>query len=155
VQNVVYAKFQSVSGRLVPFEVVTHYINSKRSVDLRITSLEATSNPPDDSLVVSGATKGKCSGDGHGQVIQGLIVSKVAPVYPPGARMAHVSGTVVLRITIGKTGEIKDVQVALSPRADLSESAVAAVRQYVYKPFLLDGVPVEVIGFITINYVSR
>jgi Gram-negative bacterial TonB protein C-terminal len=42
-----------------------------------------------------------------------------------------------------------------SPRPDLAGSAMTAVKQYVYRPFLLDGAPVEVDGMITVNYASR
>jgi protein TonB len=87
-------------------------------------------------------------------VIQGLIISKVQPVYPPIARAAHVSGTVVLHITISKTGAVENVQVVSGP-AMLQNSALDAIRQYRYKPFLLNGEPTEVDGTITVNYVSQ
>jgi protein TonB len=87
-------------------------------------------------------------------VIAGLIISKVQPVYPPIARAAHVSGTVVLHITISKTGAVENVQVVSGP-AMLQNSAVDAIRQYRYKPFLLNGEPTEVDGTITVNYVAQ
>ena len=60
----------------------------------------------------------------------------------------------VLHITISKTGAVENVQVVSGP-AMLQNSALDAIRQYRYKPFLLNGEPTEVDGTITVNYVSQ
>lgn len=85
-------------------------------------------------------------------VIAGLIVKKVAPIYPERAKAEHVSGTVILHAIIGRDGRIHLLQPISAPDADLAISAIAAVRQWVYKPYLLNGQPTEVDTQITVNY---
>jgi len=78
-------------------------------------------------------------------------VTKVVPVYPPEARIAGVQGTVVMHAIIGKTGTIENLDVLSGPEA-LRSSALDAVRQWTYKPYLLNGNPVAVDTTITIHY---
>lgn len=79
------------------------------------------------------------------------FVTKVVPVYPPEARIAGVQGTVVMHAIIGKTGTIESLDVLSGPEA-LRSSALDAVRQWTYKPYLLNGNPVAVDTTITISY---
>lgn len=78
-----------------------------------------------------------------GGVAAGMILQKTTPIYPPIAKAARVSGTVVLQATISKTGTITNLRVISGP-AMLQESALEAVRQWRYRPYLLNGEPVEV-----------
>lgn len=78
-----------------------------------------------------------------GGVAQGLLVEKVPPVYPMDAKAAGVSGTVVLQATIGKDGHIEDLRVVSGPEM-LQQAALDSVRQWVYRPYLLNGESVEV-----------
>jgi TonB family protein len=78
-----------------------------------------------------------------GKAMVGLILKKVAPEYPPIAKAAQVQGTVVLQAVIGTNGGIENLRVISGPPM-LQQAALDAVRQWVYKPFLLDGEPVEV-----------
>jgi peptidyl-prolyl cis-trans isomerase A (cyclophilin A) len=73
---------------------------------------------------------------------EGLIVKKVAPIYPREARAAHVWGTVVLQAVIGTDGHVYDLQVTSGPEV-LRQAAIDAVKQREYRPYLLDHVPVE------------
>jgi TonB family protein len=81
----------------------------------------------------------------------GMIISKVDPVYPDEAKAAHVQGTVVLRATISKTGDVEKLNVVSGP-PELMVSAIDAVRQWKYKPYLLNGEPTEVQTTININF---
>jgi protein TonB len=72
-----------------------------------------------------------------------MLLQKTMPVYPPIAKAARVSGTVVLQATISKQGTIENLHVISGP-AMLQQSAMDAVRQWRYKPYLLNGEPVEV-----------
>ncbi len=76
-------------------------------------------------------------------VSEGLILQKTKPVYPPIAIAAHAQGTVVLAATISKGGTIENLRVVSGP-AMLQQAAVDAVRTWRYRPYLLDGQPVEV-----------
>lgn len=76
-------------------------------------------------------------------VMQGLVIRSVVPDYPPVAKAAHVEGTVVLAATISKAGRIENLHV-VSGSPMLTQAAVDAVAQWVYRPYLLNGQPVEV-----------
>jgi protein TonB len=84
-------------------------------------------------------------------VSQGLLLKKVAPVYPAIALQLHKHGAVELLATISKQGTITRIQM-LSGDALLAKSAVDAVRQWKYHPYLLNGEPVEIQTQITINF---
>ena len=86
-----------------------------------------------------------------GGVVAGRILTKVPPVYPPEARAASIGGTVVLHAIIGKDGTIQKLTVVSGPDM-LQKAAVDAVRQWVYEPYLLNGVATEVDTTIMVNF---
>jgi periplasmic protein TonB len=86
-----------------------------------------------------------------GGVVQGLLVHQVKPEYPPPARTAHIEGQVVLHAVIGKDGGVKQVQV-LSGHPMLASAAQNAVKQWRYRPYVLNGQPVEVDTTINVNF---
>jgi TonB family protein len=86
-----------------------------------------------------------------GAVMAGQIVKQVHPVYPAEARAARIQGTVTLKAVIGKDGVVEQLSVVSGP-PELVQSAMDAVRQWQYKPFLLNGNPVEVQTTINVNY---
>jgi TonB family protein len=87
-------------------------------------------------------------------IMQNQIVKKVTPVYPPEAKKARIQGKVLLNAIIGKTGEVENLKVS-SGDPMLQQSAMEAVRQWTYKPFLLNGQPVEVKTTITVTYTLK
>jgi len=84
-------------------------------------------------------------------VTKGLLIQKLEPSYPPLARAARVQGEVILSAVIDTNGEIKNLQL-VSGHPMLVPSAIAAVRQWRYKPYLLNGQPVEVETTITVIF---
>jgi periplasmic protein TonB len=76
-------------------------------------------------------------------VMQGLLIRQVVPNYPPIPKAAHLEGTVVLTATISKAGRIENLRV-VSGSAMFTQAAMDAVAQWVYRPYLLNGQPVEV-----------
>lgn len=78
-------------------------------------------------------------------------IFNVPPEYPAVARAAHVSGVVILEAVIGEDGLVRDVRV-LRSIALLDAAAVEAVRQWRFKPTLLNGEPVPVVMTITVNF---
>jgi TonB family protein len=76
-------------------------------------------------------------------VAVGLLLQKTQPIYPPIAMAARVSGTVVLQVTISKTGTITNLHVVSGP-AMLQQAAMDAVKTWRYRPYLLNNEPVEV-----------
>jgi len=83
---------------------------------------------------------------------EGNIIYRVQPSYPPIARLARVQGTVELRAIISKAGTIENLIVISGPPM-LSRSAIEAVRQWRYRPYLLNNEPIEVETEITVNFV--
>jgi len=73
----------------------------------------------------------------------GMLVTKVAPEYPPIAKAARVQGTVVLEAVISKDGQIKNLRVISGPPM-LQQAALDAVKTWTYRPYLLNGEPAEV-----------
>ncbi|MGA7401898.1 MAG: TonB family protein [Candidatus Sulfotelmatobacter sp.] len=84
-------------------------------------------------------------------VSQGLLIKKAAPSYPANALRMRIEGPVQLLATISKTGDISAVKV-LSGDPNLVRAAVDAVKQWKYKPYLLDGSPVEMQTQITVSF---
>jgi len=84
-------------------------------------------------------------------VSQGLLIRKVNPVYPPLARQARISGTVVLRAVISKDGSIENLAL-VSGHPMLAPAAIDAVKQWKYRPYLLNGEPVEVDTEVLVNF---
>jgi protein TonB len=85
-------------------------------------------------------------------MMEGLLIHRVEPPYPPLAKAARIQGTVQLQAIIGKNGAIQNLQV-LSGHPMLVTAAVEAVHQWRYRPYLLNGEPVEVETQITVNFV--
>jgi TonB family protein len=84
-------------------------------------------------------------------VSQGLLIKKVQPQYPATALNMHVEGAVQVVATISKSGDISAVKV-VSGDALLTKAAADAVKQWKYKPYLLNGEPVEIQTQITLNF---
>jgi len=84
-------------------------------------------------------------------VSQGLLIRKVPPAYPPLARQARIQGVVVLQAQISKEGNIQNLQL-ISGHPMLAPAAIEAVKQWKYKPYLLNGEPVEVDTQVQVNF---
>jgi protein TonB len=84
-------------------------------------------------------------------VSAGLLVRKVNPNYPPLARQARIQGQVVLRAVISKDGSIENLSL-VSGHPMLAPAAIDAVKQWRYKPYLLNGEPVEVDTEVLVNF---
>lgn len=87
------------------------------------------------------------SGDMAGNKISGQN-----PTYPPEAKAKKIQGTVVLDATISKDGAIEHLKVQKSPSELLSKSSIDAVQTWQYRPYLLNGEPVEVTTTINVTY---
>jgi TonB family protein len=83
--------------------------------------------------------------------MSGNILTKAVPIYPPDAKKAKIQGKVVLSVVISKTGNVEYVGVLSGPQ-ELQQSAIDAVRQWTYKPYLLNGDAVEVKTTVNVIY---
>jgi protein TonB len=120
----------------VPGGVLTEVLNGTHSVP--VPALAKTSPVPQRVRIAT-------------RVAEANLIHDVAPTYPPEAGRARIEGTVVLQAVIGKDGSVQDVQVE-SGLPILAQAAIDAVKQWRYRPYLLNGEPVEVDSRITINF---
>jgi TonB family protein len=87
-------------------------------------------------------------------VSRGLLIHKVNPVYPMEARQERIQGTIILQAQISKEGKIVDLRLISGP-PELAAAAIGAVQQWRYRPYLLEGEPVEVDTQIQVNFQLR
>lgn len=105
-----------------------------------------TAAPPP---AASSSQQGTASGNLQGAV----LIRQVPPQYPPIAKAAKISGVVRLKVTIGTDGSVKDVSVIWG-NPILAQAAVDAVRQWRYKPVLLNGKPTVAVTEASINFAA-
>jgi TonB family protein len=86
-----------------------------------------------------------------GAVAASSLLQKVAPDYPEAAKEMRLEGVVVIQATIAKDGHVRDLKVVSGPRG-LQQAALDAVEQWVYKPYLLNGKPVEVMTTVNVVF---
>ena len=88
------------------------------------------------------------------EIMQNEILKKVPPVYPAQAKESGdtLDGPVLLAVVIGKDGKPENIRVSKSLRGDYDQSALDAVRQWQWKPYLLNGEPIEVDTTVTVIY---
>jgi periplasmic protein TonB len=84
-------------------------------------------------------------------MLEGMLIRKVQPVYPPLARTARVQGSVVVYALISKAGTMENVH-AISGHPMLVPAAIDAVSQWRYRPYILNSEPIEVETQITVNF---
>lgn len=84
-------------------------------------------------------------------ILEGSLIHRVQPAYPPLARSVRVQGPVVLAAVIGKEGAIENLRL-ISGHPMLVPAAIEAVRQWRYRPYILNGEAIEVETQITVNF---
>lgn len=130
-------------GRQTLFSVSVDTVESLNSTDTEF------SPSPDATLQKWGI---ELSPDSIGGATDDHLVKKAMPVYPLFARMGHQQGVVVLADVIGTDGRVDDLEVLASPSPMLAQSAVSAVKKWVYRPYLRHGQPVEVDAIVNVVY---
>jgi protein TonB len=115
--------------------------DASESADKALIDLFNSPLPP--APPVSSARENKAPIPVGGSVEAASLIHRVVPQYPEIARLTHVSGTIVLRAIIGKDGTVQELSYVSGP-ALLIKPAMDAVRQWSYRPTLLNGKPVEV-----------
>ena len=115
----------------------------------KVTDVKA---PPDSPASPASAAGTSAGGSGRdvpkkirvsSGVANGLKVDDALPIYPPEARRSHLQGEVLLQATIGKDGLIHDLKVVKGDPI-LADAAKVAAKQWRYRPYLLEGQPIEV-----------
>jgi TonB family protein len=140
----VYNKIVKVQGKYLAREV-TFFQGKQKILSATVDSITglnpmeaALALPPD--TPVSNVKKVNIAGG----LAQGMLLKKEVPFYPQDAKAARVSGTVILQAVIGTDGSIHDLRVVSAPWPSLAAASLWAVSHWQYKPYLLNGSPVEV-----------
>lgn len=157
-------------------EVVNGELRTPSKIPKKINMVEEHEAPPPSSGVIGGVVGGVPGGSAGG-VIGGLIQStapppkvatpqkvrisqgvaegnlqhKVEPTYPQMAKIAHIQGDVVIQAVISKSGTIENLRV-VQGHPMLMQAALDAVKQWKYRPYMLNGEPVEVETTITVRF---
>ena len=85
-------------------------------------------------------------------IVGSLQIKSFAPVYPQGLREKRIGGDVQLKAVIGKNGQIISLTPISSANPELTNAAIAAVQRWAYKPYLLNGSPVEIETILTLHF---
>jgi TonB family protein len=141
-----------VQGRMLAKEIA-FYEGKRRLLTVKVDTIEGLTadNPafiPAPEAIYSRADKVPISAS----ISVGMLIKKQQPFYPQDAKDARVSGRVVLQAVIGKDGRTHDLKVVEAPWPSLAASALWAVSQWEYKPYLLGGEPVEVETTVNVIY---
>ena len=144
--------FRKYRNREVPLDIELSY-GGKIAITAHVTELDvlqAESSPSSTSAKKVTTDTRIASG-----IVEGLALKRKNPTYPKDAQKRRLEGTVVLWAIITKEGTIASLDVISSPDSILSKSATDAVQKWTYKPYLLNGAPVEVETTIMVNYAFR
>jgi protein TonB len=164
--------------KIVETDVVNNQLRTPTKIPKKVEMIKEEDTPPQMAGVVGGVPGGVPGGSMNGViggiisstptaapriatpqrvrvsagVTQGLKIKNVNPVYPQMAKIARVQGPVVLAAIIGKDGSIQNLHVLSTASPLLNQSAIDAVREWRYRPYILNGEPVEVDTQITVNF---
>jgi len=161
----------------VETDIVNNQLRTPTKIPKQVKIIQEEEAPPPSAGVVGGVPGGVPGGAANGViggiisstpvavpkvavqrvrvsqgVTQGMKVHDVTPQYPQMAKIARVQGPVVLAAVIGKDGSIQGLRVVSSPSPLLNQAALEAVKQWRYRPYILNGEPVEVDTTITVNF---
>jgi|SRR6187402_3095214 len=149
----VYNKIGRFRGNEVPTDLSV-MSGGKKLVEVQVTELQAVTNLPEDTFahgpeahLVTNEPAGVA-----GTVAAGGILNKVAPHYPESARRNRIQGTVLIHAVIGRGGNMQELRIVSAPDVDLAVAAMVAVREWKYRPYLLNGIPTSVSTTITVNF---
>ncbi len=126
-------------------------LKEESTIDRSFT-LAAGETPRETNAIPTGADTGAMRVRIGGQVAQSNLIRKVQPLYPVPAKAAGVQGTVEIEADISKEGVPVELRVVSSPSDDLSQASLEAVRQWRYRPTLLNGNPVEIVTDVIVNF---
>jgi protein TonB len=157
-------------------EIVDGSLRAPTKIPKQVKMIEEDAAPPPSSGVVGGVVGGVPGGSAGGVmgsligasvpppkvatpqklrvssgVAEGLKIHDVTPTYPQMARIAHIQGDVLLQATISKSGVIENLH-GVQGHPILIQAAMDAVKQWKYKPYILNGEPVEVETTIKVQF---
>jgi TonB family protein len=140
--------FRKYRGHEIPNHLILSY-EGKPALSLDVTELD----PLPHMAVANSRLEASPSARRVGaETLSGLALKQIQPTYPKEAKKKHIAGTVLIRAIISKQGTISDMTVIASPDQLLTQAATEAVRSWTYRPYLLNGIPVEVETTINMKF---
>ncbi len=138
---------RNVATRIGAFE------DGKLGASAKVDRLETMPESAMDLATPAGARKaGAETAQVASGVMAGSAVSQPKPRYPEAAKQHRAKGAVVMKATIGRDGHVHSLKLVSYPDGDLAMAAMWAVRQWRYKPYLLNGEVTEVETTVTVNF---
>jgi TonB family protein len=154
--NTLYSHIFKTQDRLIAGEMEV-FVAQAKALSVKLDSIQeisptdpALAPPVDAAIVPPVLSKRQVPPQGHDA--PGTLAKKIPPHYPEIAKIAHIQGLVLLGVTITADGKVRDIDVLESPDAALSSATVDSVRQWQYRPVLLNGTPAETEAVINITY---
>lgn len=147
---IIFNKLVLAAGHDIAEQVAVQNLRL-RIVNFTVTALEFPAKFDDAIFALLGAVAPAPPPRINSGVIAGNKIGGENPEYPAIAKLQHVQGMVMLEGTISKTGDIADLQIISGPKI-LQQAAFDAVKTWKYKPYLLNGKPVEVRTGINVIY---
>jgi TonB family protein len=150
--TVSYGQVERIQNRYLP-KVIDEYEAKRRILEMTVDTIQGL-KPDDPALIPAPDAKTTSVAPvavGAG-VMAGHRIGGPMPVYPQDAKDARAQGTVVLKALIGRDGKIHDLKVISAAYPSLVASAMWAVSQWKYKPYLLNGEPVDVDTQVNVTY---
>jgi TonB family protein len=153
---VVYNKLSLVQGRYLPREL-TIFDGSRRVLTASVDGINGIAQNipelnPNESAKQAPKLERVSIASG---IAQGQLIKQIRPHYPQDAKDARIDGKVVLKALIGRDGHIHELRVLEAPYPSLVAAAMWSVQQWEYKPYLLNGEPVEVDTTINVIFNIR
>jgi hypothetical protein len=151
--SVIYNKVVRAQGLYLArdiaiFEGTTKYLTASIDVIDGLSPSAAELTPDKDAQSESSPKRVPISSG----MATGMLVKQTRPIYPQDAKSAHIDGKVVLQAIIGVDGRVHDLTAVDGPSPSLIAASMVAVSQWRYKPYLLNGAPVEVDTTVNVIY---
>jgi TonB family protein len=118
----------------------------------QVVALRGEAKPNGDTVPEDVILQGSGVAGVNAGTMAGSLISRTDPIYPVAAKSRRATGAVVLRAVIGTDGHIHSLKLVSTPDPDLAIAAIAAVRRWTYKPYMLNGQPTDVDTTITVNF---
>ena len=153
-RDALLARLPVRQGDLLTEQTIDRLVDEVRGFDEHLR-LNATSLPDNGVMLEISSRTTAAAAPGRirvgGNVQQAMLIQQPKPIYPPEAKAQRIQGTVRLSAIINRDGTVQRLDL-LSGDALLADAAISAVKQWVYKPTLLNGEPVEVDTTITATF---
>ena len=146
-------RLQQFQGRPVTGDLFNQVIQAARSVPVSVPyqGINPTSTRSNNTALVVSFSNIPIRVRVGGNVVASNLIQRVDPVYPDSAKDARIQGVVVLEAEISKEGKVENLRV-ITGHPLLIQAAIDAVKQWEYRPIMLNGAAVDVVTTVSVNF---